>query len=187
MWTIVGLFLTIGASFLPAYITSSPLQWSSAGVTPYPLGLKCQVGAVLLVSCLGGRTTGVLTQFIYLLMGLLWLKVFNEGGGIDYLHKPTFGYLLGFIPGAWMCGQLAFSRLPRLENLGLSCIFGLLTIHLIGIFYAILFASIDWQNSGGFKLLDLLLNYSVYPFIGQLILACTAASIAFLTRRVMFY
>jgi biotin transport system substrate-specific component len=110
MWTIVGLFLTIGANFLPVYITSSPWQWLSAGVTAYPLGFKCQVGAVLLVSCLGGRTAGVLAQVAYLLVGLLWLKVFNDGGGIEYLQKPAFGYLLGFIPGAWVCGQLAFRR-----------------------------------------------------------------------------
>ena len=68
MWTIVGLFLTIGASFLPAYVTSSPWQWVSAGVTAYPLGFKSQVGAVLLVSCLGGRTAGVLAQVAYLLL-----------------------------------------------------------------------------------------------------------------------
>jgi biotin transport system substrate-specific component len=129
MWTIVGLFLTIGANFIPVYVTSSPFQWLSDGVTAYPLGFKCQVGAVLLVSCLGGRTAGVLTQVAYLLLGLLWLKIFNDGGGIEYLQKPVFGYLLGFIPGAWVCGQLAFKRSPQLESLGLSCLCGLLTIH----------------------------------------------------------
>jgi biotin transport system substrate-specific component len=187
MWTIVGLFLTIGANFLPAYITSSPLQWLSAGITVYPLGFKCQVGAVLLVSCLGGRTAGVLTQVTYLLLGLLWLKVFNDGGGIEYLQKPAFGYLLAFIPGAWVCGQLAFKRSPKLEYLGLSCLCGLLTIHFIGITYLIGFQLINWQQLGGFKLLDLVAYYSIYPSIGQLVLACAAASIAFILRRIMFY
>jgi biotin transport system substrate-specific component len=187
MWTIVGLFLTIGANFLPLYITSSPLQWLSGGITVYPLGFKCQVGAVLLVSCLGGRTTGVLTQVIYILLGLLWLKVFNDGGGIEYLHKANFGYLLGFIPGAWVCGQLAFARKLQLENLGLSCFFGLLTIHLVGIFYSIVYQVINWQQLGEFKLGEFTLNYSVYPFISQLVLACAAASIAYITRKIMFY
>jgi biotin transport system substrate-specific component len=200
MWTIVGLFLTIGANFIPAYVTSSPWQWFSGGITAYPIGFKCQVGAVLLVSCLGGRTTGVLTQAIYLLLGLLWLKIFNDGGGIEYLQKPAFGYLLAFIPGSWICGQLAFRRIsspdavtrlssstPPLEYLGLSCLCGLLTIHAIGISYLIVFQLINWQELGGFKLLDLITTYSIYPFLGQIVLACTAALIAFVVRKIMFY
>jgi len=187
MWTIVGLFLTIGASFLPAYVTSSPWQWLSAGVTAYPLGFKSQVGAVLLVSCLGGRTAGVLAQVAYLLLGLLWLKVFNDGGGIEYLQKPAFGYLFAFIPGAWVCGQLAFRRSPRLEYLGLSCLCGLVTIHFFGIIYLILFKLIDLPGLNDFKLLESIANYSIYPMISQLLLGCTAASIAFVVRRIMFY
>ena len=187
MWTIVGLFLTIGANFLPAYITSSPWQWNT-GVTVYPLDFRCQVGAVLLVSCLGGRTTGVLTQFIYLLLGLLGLKVFSDGGGIEYLQKPNFGYLLAFIPGAWVCGQLAFKKsASQLEYLGLSCLCGLATIHLFGIVYLILFQLVNWHQLGEFKLLEWAIAYSVRPFISQLLLAFAAALIAFVTRRIMFY
>jgi biotin transport system substrate-specific component len=200
-WTIVGLVLTIGANFLPAYIVSSPFQWFSTGITPYPLGFKCQVGAVLLVSCLGGRTAGVLAQIAYISIGLVFLKIFNDGGGIEYLYKPNFGYLLAFIPGAWVCGQLAFKRfspgqsnssstkLPslQLEHLGLSCFCGLATIHLCGISYLVLFKLIDLQQSGNFQLFNSILSYSIYPLLSQLILACAATSIAFILRRIMFY
>jgi biotin transport system substrate-specific component len=208
VWTIVGVLLTIGANFLPAYVISAPWQWLSGGVTAYSLGFKCQVGAVLLVSCLGGRTAGVLAQVAYLLLGLIWLKIFNEGGGIEYLQKPAFGYLLAFIPGAWVCGQLAFKRsapvisskiqdkshrnlMPspktRLEQLGLSCFCGLITIHLIGISYLVLFKLINLAQAGNFNLLESIVNYSVYPLFSQVILACAATSIAFVLRRVMFY
>jgi biotin transport system substrate-specific component len=203
MWTIVGLFLTIGANFVPAYVISSPVQWLSQGITAYPLGFKCQVGAVLLVSCLGGSTAGVLTQIAYLLLGLIWLKIFNDGGGVEYLQKPAFGYLLAFIPGAWVCGQLAFKQTRskaamtnssikltpklQLEHLGFSCLCGLVTIHFLGIIYSIGFKIIDFQQSGDFNLLDSIVNYSVYPLLSQLLLACAATSIAFVLRRVMFY
>jgi biotin transport system substrate-specific component len=187
MWTIVGLFLTIGASFLPAYITSSPLQWH-AGSAVHSLEFRCQIGAVLLVSCLGGRTTGALTQFIYVLLGLFGLKVFSDGGGIEYLQKPNFGYLLAFIPGAWVCGQLAFKKsTSQLEHLGFSCLCGLITIHVFGIIYLILFQLINWHSLGEFKLLEWAIYYSINPFVSQILLACAAASIAFVTRKIMFY
>jgi biotin transport system substrate-specific component len=209
IWTIVGLLLTIGANFIPAYLISSPVQWLTGGGITYPLGFKCQVGAVLLVSCLGGRTAGVLAQVAYLLLGLTWLKIFNEGGGIEYLYKPAFGYLLAFIPGAWICGQLAFKKVStvagsgklnpgfnreptpipkaQLEYLGLSCFCGLTTIHLVGIIYLVLFKLVDLAQAGNFKLLESIVNYSVYPFFSQVVLACAATSIAFVLRRVMFY
>ena len=203
MWTIVGLFLTIGANFVPAYALSSPVQWLSQGITAYPLGFKCQVGAVLLVSCLGGRTAGVLAQITYLVLGLIGLKIFNDGGGVEYLQKPAFGYLLAFIPGAWVCGQLAFKQTrprsamanscinltpkPQLEHLGLSCLCGLVTIHFFGILYLFGFKLIDLQQSGNFNLLDSIVSYSVYPLLSQLLLACAVTSIAFVLRRVMFY
>jgi biotin transport system substrate-specific component len=203
VWTIVGLFLTIGANFVPVYAISSPVQWLSQGITAYPLGFKCQVGAVFLVSCLGGRTAGVLAQIAYLLLGLIWLKIFNDGGGFEYLQKPAFGYLLAFIPGAWICGQLAFKQTlsksamasgsikltpkPQLEQLGFSCLCGLVTIHFFGVLYSVGFKMIDLQQSGNFDLLDSIFSYSVYPLFSQLLLACAAASIAFVLRRVMFY
>ena len=202
VWTIVGLFLTIGANFVPAYIINSPAQWLSQGITAYPLGFKCQVGAVLLVSCLGGRTAGALAQVVYLFVGLVWLKIFNDGGGIEYLQKPAFGYLLAFVPGAWICGQLAFKQTlpkeavansvkpklkPELEHLGISCLCGLFVIHFFGIIYSIGFKIIDLQQSGNFNLLDSIVSYSVYPLPSQLLLVCAATSIAFILRRVMFY
>ena len=208
MWTIVGLLLTIGANFVPAYVISSPVQWLNGGITAYPLGFKCQVGAVLLVSCLGGRTAGVLAQVAYLCLGLTFFKIFNDGGGIEYLQKPAFGYLLAFIPGAWVCGQLAFRQFPtkqllskqavtnskiilppkpQLEQLGMSCFCGLLTIHLFGIIYLIGFKLVNLQQSGSFKLVDSIASYSVYPLISQLVMICAATLIAFMLRRVMFY
>jgi biotin transport system substrate-specific component len=203
MWTIVGLLLTIGASFIPVYVTSSPWQWLNAGgIAAYPLGFKCQVGAVLSIGCLGGRTAGALSQAAYVLLGLLGLQIFADGGGIGYLQKPAFGYLLGFIPGAWVCGQLAFRhrftkgearqtpqtpQSPQLEQLGWSCLCGLLIIHTIGILYLCLFQLVKDRGAGEFKLLEAIGIYSIEPFMSQLVLGCSATLIAFVLRRVMFY
>ena len=37
----------------------------------------------------------------------LGLPVFAGGGGLHYLLKPSAGYLLGFVAGAWLAGRLA--------------------------------------------------------------------------------
>ena len=83
-------------------------QFLGVGVTKefilFSLGVTYQIGGVLLVGCLGGKNAGALSQIAYLVMGLTLLPVFADGGGIGYVKLSQFGYLLGFIPGAWICG-----------------------------------------------------------------------------------
>lgn len=187
LWALIGLILTIGGTLLEACITTPPWIWVSQGVQAHSLGVNWQIGAVLLIGCLGGRNAAAISQVAYLLLGLTWFNVFTQGGGIDYIHRPSFGYLLGFIPGAWICGYLAF-RLPvRLELLALSSLAGLLVIHLTGIGYLLLAQALHWSVNGHSTLSSLLLTYSLHPLGGQLALVCAVALIAFLLRRLMFY
>lgn len=187
VWAIIGLFLTIGGTFLGAYITGFPWAWSDQGIATYSLGVTYQIGAVLLVGCLGGKNAGALSQIAYLAIGLTWWRVFAQGGGIGYIKEPTFGYLLGFVPGAWVCGYLAFQRPPKLEFLALSCIFGLLCIHLSGLIYLVI---LDIFNLGGLESLSLwqsLFTYSLSPLLGQLVIICAVTVVAFILRKLMFY
>ncbi len=43
-----------------------------------------------------------LSQITYLILGLLGVPVFANGGGLEYVLRPTFGYLLMLPPGAAM-------------------------------------------------------------------------------------
>ena len=54
---------------------------------------------VMLAGILLGPKFGALSVFIYLFIGLLGFPVFTHGGGITYVLQPTFGFMLGFIPG----------------------------------------------------------------------------------------
>lgn len=187
LWALIGLILTIGGTFVEARFTSSPWHWSQHGIQTLSLGVTYQIGAVLLVGCLGGRNAGALSQIAYLVLGLAWLPVFAQGGGIDYLKQPYFGYLLGFVPGAWVCGFLAFQAPPKLEALALSCICGLLTIHLSGLAYLILSDVFNWAGTQALPLLEAALNYSLYPLPGQLAVVCAVAVLAYVLRHLMFY
>ncbi len=190
LWALVGLLLTIGGTFLEVFATTPPWVWTGQGIKTVSLGVTYQIGAVLLTGCLGGAKAGALSQIAYIVVGLTWLPVFDRGGGWNYLKSPSFGYILGFVAGAWVCGWLAFRVFPRLESLAFSSLCGLLTIHLYGIAYLLVFqyiSTIQLVNSHAFSLKEAIFRYSIYPLPGQLALVCAVAVLSFLLRRIMFY
>lgn len=187
LWSMIGLLLTIGSTFLEAHGVTLPWSWSQHGIQTYSLGVSYQIGAVLLVGCLGGKNAGALSQIAYLVMGLTLLPVFSEGGGIGYVKLSQFGYLLGFIPGAWICGYLAFEARPRLETLAFSCFCGLLTVHICGITYLIISYFFQWQGTDSLALMPAILKYSWFALPGQLAVLCAISVIAYVLRHLMFY
>ncbi|MEA5580920.1 biotin transporter BioY [Nodularia harveyana UHCC-0300] len=187
LWSMVGLLLTMGGTFLEAYGVTIPGSWGKPGIQTFSLGVTCQVGAVLLVGCLGGKNAGALSQIAYLVMGLTLLPVFADGGGIGYVKLSHFGYLLGFIPGAWICGFLAFQARPRLESLAFSCLTGLLTVHLCGVTYLIISYIFQWKGTEHLALMQAILRYSWFALPGQLAVVCAVTVIAYILRHLMFY
>jgi biotin transport system substrate-specific component len=186
LWALIGLLLTIGGTFLEAFVTNPPWSWSGQGIHTISLGVTYQIGAVLLTACLGGKNAGALSQIAYVVLGLN-LPIFTQGGGISYLKEPSFGYLLGFIAGAWVCGFLAFRMPARVESLAFSCICGLLTIHIYGLGYLIIFHTINLPVVGGLPLWQAIMKYSIYPIPGQLVVICAVTVLAFALRQLMFY
>lgn len=187
LWALVGLILTIGGTLLEAFIASPPWSWNHHGIQVHSLGVTWQIGAVLLVGCLGGKNAATMSQIAYLLLGLTWFNVFTQGGGIDYVLRPSFGYLLGFIPGAWICGWLAFRYPVRLEFLALSCLVGLLTIHFTGISYILIAHFFQWSGVGTVPIWQAMWTYSISPLPGQFAIVCAVTVLAFLLRHLLFY
>lgn len=187
LWSMIGLLLTMGGTFLEGYVATSPLSWSQYGIHAFSLGVTYQIGGVLLAGCLGGKNAGALSQIAYIVMGLTLLPVFADGGGIGYVKVSQFGYLLGFIPGAWICGFFAFKARPRLETLAFSCFCGLLIVHLCGITYLILSYVLQWQGTETLSLMQAMLRYSWFALPGQLAVACAVVVIAYVLRHLMFY
>ena len=82
---------------------------------------------------LGGRLAA-LSQLVYILVGLLGIPILAYGGGPGYILQPTFGYLLGFVLGAYVIGSLTEKR----ETLGrgfllLALLSGTVAIYLPGV------------------------------------------------------
>lgn len=82
---------------------------------------------------LGGRLAA-LSQLVYVLVGLMGIPIFAHGGGPGYVLQPTFGYLLGFIFGAYIIGRFT-ERRDRLKRsfLLLVLLAGIMAIYLPGV------------------------------------------------------
>ncbi|MBZ4645353.1 MAG: biotin biosynthesis protein BioY [Clostridia bacterium] len=103
-----------------------------------PLTLQlffCSFAGILL-----GARLGMMSQLIYVMVGLIGIPVFVYGGGPAYVLNPTFGYLIGFIVAAYVMGKIVetFKELSFISMI-ISVMTGFVIAYAIGIpyFYAI--------------------------------------------------
>ena len=99
---------------------------------PSSITLQCFFTAM--AALLLGPNWGAVSQIIYVALGLVGLPIFTMGGGIGSVLQPTFGFLLGLIPCAWVIGYLARKKDTRTQ-LVLSCIAGFAVLYAIGLPY----------------------------------------------------
>ncbi|MBN9176548.1 MAG: biotin transporter BioY [Microbacterium sp.] len=112
-------------SLASTLISDRPRRWAreiiavTAGITliallakvsvpMVPVPITGQTLGVLLVGAAFGARRGAATLTAYGLVGLLGIPVFAgpTAGPLSVL-SPSFGYVIGFIPAAWLAGLLA--------------------------------------------------------------------------------
>ena len=81
---------------------------------------------VLLAGILLGSKLGALAVLLYVVIGLLGLPIFAAGGGLAYIVRPSFGYLIGFIAKT---NEIAAKKYV------LAVLSGLLATYMIGLGY----------------------------------------------------
>jgi biotin transport system substrate-specific component len=82
------------------------------GFTPVPITGQT-LGVALTGAALGSRR-GPLSLALYLLLGAVGAPFYAGGeAGVANLLGPTAGYLVGFVPAAWIVGRLAERRADR--------------------------------------------------------------------------
>ena len=47
-----------------------------------------------------GPVNGALAVVVYIVLGLVGLPIFTQGGGPGYIFQPSFGYIIGFAVAA---------------------------------------------------------------------------------------
>ena len=82
-----------------------------------------------------GAKWGAVSQALYVLIGLCGVPVFTSGGGPGTVFSPTFGFLLGLIPAAFLIGLLARGRAISFWRVIVACTAGLAVLYLIGVPY----------------------------------------------------
>ena len=131
-WIRTGLFSLIGASFF-AVLT---FIGADIRIPLYPVPITLQTLFVLLSGAVLGSRAGTLSQSIYLTMGAFGIPLFaGTAAGVAVFSGPTGGYLLGFLPAAFVVGLLIrkntnFVWQLSVFALGSLLILGLGVIHL---------------------------------------------------------
>lgn len=91
---------------------------------------------VLLAGLLLGSKRAFLSVSTYLLVGLAGIPVFARGGGLSYLVRPTFGFLLGFALAAYAMGKMCeLMRSSKPASLLLAATVGYVIYYGMGILY----------------------------------------------------
>lgn len=147
-----GTLLIIAATFLNLNIKHYILPagfFSHKNLTPenfvYSFYLIPQIPIVMFVCSVLGKKMALTSVILYILAGLFFIPVFALGGGLKYFGQYSFGYILAYLPAVFIAGNILKKKysFPKMIK---ASIFGVLTIHIIGILYMCIIALI--KHSG---------------------------------------
>lgn len=132
-----------------------------------PVPVTGQTFAVLMIGALLGSRRGCLAVLAYLIEGMAGLPVFAFGGGAAVLAGPTGGYLMGFLPAAYITGLLAEKGWDRrIGTTVLAMVLGNVVIYACGLFWLCCLMGLSVK----------VLTAGLYPFIvGDLLKVVLAA------------
>jgi len=144
---------------------------------PFPfLSVTFQLLFALLAGLILGPLRGMIAMVLYMLLGLVGLPVFSLGGGLGYVLQPSFGFIIGFIPGAYMSGLIykKFKLRPYIRTLSAFGA-GAAVVYLFGVLYMFIILRF-YLDKPDISLATTLI--SMLPYIAKdIVLALLAASL----------
>ncbi|MEG0546518.1 MAG: biotin transporter BioY [Oscillospiraceae bacterium] len=142
-------------------------------IVPFTL----QFAFVLLAGLLLPKKFSLISVLTYIFMGLVGLPVFAEGGGISYILRPSFGYIIGFAVAAYVIGFIIEkSATPHYKRLLTASFIGLFIVYFFGMIYYYLMSNFYLGTPIG--LLPLFLYCFLLTVPGDIVLCIVGASIA---------
>lgn len=127
--TLAGLMAAV--MVVVTVITRIPFVYATVPFSMQPL-------IAILAGMLLGSRLGAFSMLVYILLGLVGLPVFaaEPFGGPAYVLKPTFGFLLGYVPAAFAAGKIVESSSQRKRgHYLLASMAGMGIIYMVGLPY----------------------------------------------------
>ena len=122
-----------------------------------------QVPIVIFIAALLGRTWGLTTIISYIILGLSpYFPIFALGGGLEYIFQYSFGYIFAYI-FAVIFSTSTLKKEYSIKNLLLAMIYGVVTIHVIGIIYMSALALIRHES------LEFIQNWIYYQSLSKIL------------------
>lgn len=144
---------------------------------PLPLcPVNLQPFFVMLSGMLLGRKRGALSVVGYILLGLVGIPVFTNGGGIGYVLQPTFGFMLGYVLAAFIIGSISSSGKATVLRFTMAGAGGLAAVYAIGLAYYLLISKLYLQIEA--EIMTILVNCFFLPLPKDIISAVLAAILA---------
>ena len=123
-----------------------------------------------------GPKKAVTAMLAYMLLGLVGVPVFTEGGGFGYIFMPSFGFILGFVSGAFISGHV-FMKLKKpglFYKSVIAVITGTIFIYITGTPYMFLILRYYLQNTQ-YSLISAFISMNIYVLKDMLL--CIPAAI----------
>lgn len=143
-----------------------------------------QIPITLFVAGLLGRRYGIASILLYIITGLFFLPVFALGGGWRYIFEYSFGYILAYIPAAFLLGTI-LKKGYTYKNIIKAVVIAVLTIHAIGIFYMMCLAGL--KHAGSEFILAWISAQSGIKIIYDLILSILVVLVAKYARIILWF
>lgn len=103
---------------------------------PYMDYFTLQFLFVVLSGMMLGPKLGAVSVAVYVLVGLCGVPIFAAGGGIAYVVRPSFGYLLGFIAASFTVGFICKKlRANKFWHYLVAALGGFVVTYAIGLLY----------------------------------------------------
>ncbi|MPM55226.1 hypothetical protein SDC9_102019 [bioreactor metagenome] len=129
---------------------------------------------VLLAGMLLGPKLGGVSVIVYVITGLMGFPIFAAGGGITYILRPSFGYLIGFILCAFVTGLVCEKiKSKKISKYLIAAFCGFLVTYTIGLTYKYLI--LNFYMGTKIPFVAILLSCFPLDIPGDIVLCITAS------------
>ena len=123
------------STMIPIYI-SIPTIENHFKIVDLPI--NWQIPIILILTIIFSKEILIKSHTIYLILGLFFLPLFNDGGSLGYILTPNFGFLLGIYPMIFYISNLKSNNLLTIYKFIFYGIISILILHLTGIIYLVI-------------------------------------------------